>query len=368
MSSINNNYPFSNFYKNIPTLLRPGDRLLIAFSGGLDSSVLLHLCSKLRPMIDIHAVHINHGLRKESREEQGLVKKTCSDLKVPLSIETPHLFCSKNESIEMWARRIRYDAYSAIQKTAKCNLVATAHHADDNAETLLMHLDDGCSINGISGIPYRNKLIIRPLLRFKRIDIETYARINNVNFVNDSSNEDLTIKRNYVRKSILEPWKAQGRNLVNRFTDISIKAEEAITRMNSVINTFSKKIKKSNGRYIIDDCLIHNLSNDQFIRVVKNLIQEANISWRYFKWMSFGEWISSSKTGSFYKISDSWTILRDRSKWILESKNYNRYRINIEKFGQLTIDQKVLSIKKIDKKEMSRNVKSEIIDAEFIEG
>ena len=128
--------------------------------------VLLHSMDKSaqRLNIAIDAVHVNHHLRDDSYEDQALVEKTCTKLKINLIID--HLDPAtklKGESLEMWARTHRYRSLERIRKEINADWIFTAHHGNDQIETILMHLDDGCGIEGLRGIPYQNGIIIRPL-------------------------------------------------------------------------------------------------------------------------------------------------------------------------------------------------------------
>ena len=153
-------------------------RLLVALSGGCDSVALLHLCQKLKRKFgtDIYAVHVNHGLRKASSKEELFVKDLCKEQKIDLEMFYPLRNRVKGESIEMWARGVRYEAYEFARKKFNCNWVLTAHHGNDQVETILMHLDAGCSVKGLQGIPTQNNYILRPLLIFSQASIETYVK------------------------------------------------------------------------------------------------------------------------------------------------------------------------------------------------
>ena len=153
----------------------------------------------------------------------------------------------------MWARRIRQKYFELAREKFKCDFIFTAHHLNDKVETMIMNLDKGCSIEGLRGIPKQNNFILRPLLNFKRKDIELYIDKNNLPFVDDLSNYDTLIKRNLVRHKVLKPWEKQSSNLLLKLNKISIDAASAVERMNSFIELFSKSFKTEDNCILIRD-------------------------------------------------------------------------------------------------------------------
>jgi tRNA(Ile)-lysidine synthase len=153
---------FYSFYKKISEFLSTEKRLLIAISGGMDSMTLLHLALGLRPNHKLFGVHVNHGLRSKSKSEQKFVERLCINYNIPLFVKKINTHFHQKESVEMWARRLRYNAFSEAKKEFDCDYVMTAHHANDSVETIIMRLDDGCGIEGLRGIPKNNGVFIRP--------------------------------------------------------------------------------------------------------------------------------------------------------------------------------------------------------------
>ena len=257
--------------------------------------------------------------------------------------------------MEMWARRIRYKYFERARQNFKCDFIFTAHHMNDKVETILMNLDKGCSIEGLRGIPKENKFILRPLLDFKRQDIELYINKNNLPFVEDLSNNDTSIKRNLVRHKILKPWEEQSSNLLLKLNKISKNAESAVNKMNSFIKELSKSFKIYDNFIIINDEDIRFLSLNQKVRLIKFLIGNKKISWRYNRWKSMEQWINSAKIGSNLKINSEWKILRDRSKFIMKK-------------AQLSIDGYSLVLNEVNYFKKNNNSFKEIIDGSLIEG
>ena len=203
--------------------IKSDQRVIIAVSGGKDSMALLHSMDKTahRLNITIDAVHVNHHLRDDSYEDQALVEKTCMKLKINLIID--HLDPAtklKGESLEMWARKRRYRSLERIRKEINADWIFTAHHGNDQIETILLHLSQGTGISGFRGIHDIQGHILRPLLGFSRVDINEYADEVDISWVDDSSNADETIPRNYLRRNIVKLWEKSDSNLVKAFQEV----------------------------------------------------------------------------------------------------------------------------------------------------
>ena len=177
---------------------------ILAVSGGVDSMVLLDGFNKLN--LNIEVAHFNFQLRgKESDVDEKLVKEICSKNNIPFnknSANTTAYATEKGLSIQEAARELRYNWFFDLLKEKNAHYIVTGHHADDSIETFFINLLRGSGIKGLCGIK-NTQQIIRPLLPVSRLDIEHYAKNNNVSFRNDSSNESLKYKRNFIRKKII---------------------------------------------------------------------------------------------------------------------------------------------------------------------
>ena len=185
-----------------------GDRetLVVAVSGGVDSMVLLHLLLKERAL-KLIVGHFNHGLRgQESDDDERFVAERARTCGVPFHAgrgDTAGQAKLRGVGIQEAARDLRYDFLVRLRETAGSGLIATGHHADDNAETILLHLFRGAGVQGMAGIPVARDGIIRPLLFAGREEIEEYARNENIPFRTDSSNAKDGYTRNVVRHHVL---------------------------------------------------------------------------------------------------------------------------------------------------------------------
>ena len=185
--------------------VKEGDKVGIAVSGGVDSMSLLNcLCNLCAEMnIIIIAYHMEHGIRgKESISDMEFVLGECERMGVKCIAESanvPVLAGDEGISVETAARKARYD----FLERQDADYIATAHHMDDVAETVIMNLVRGSGLAGLAGIPERRERFIRPLLGISRREIEEYADKNKIAYVSDSTNDDTGYTRNYIRKEIL---------------------------------------------------------------------------------------------------------------------------------------------------------------------
>ena len=186
----------------------PGGRLWVAYSGGLDSSVLLHLLAALRPALaplTVQALHIHHGLQAQADAWQQHCEATCAALQIPCVSQRIQVTLNPGESLEAAARLARYQAFSAQLAPGDCLL--TAQHADDQAETLLLQLLRGAGPAGLAAMPAQRALgagwLLRPLLSCTRDELAAYAAQHGLHWVEDGSNQDDRYDRNYLRLHLL---------------------------------------------------------------------------------------------------------------------------------------------------------------------
>lgn len=177
--------------------------VVIAFSGGLDSCVLLHLMAQLRQTLpfQLSAHHVHHGLSKHADAWADFCQKTCDTLNIPLIISKINIDKNSGLGIEATARKARY----AALMSSDADFVCTAHHQDDQAETLLLQLARGAGVKGLSGMAEvdESRKLLRPLLNVSRLELEAYAQKHQLNWVEDDSNADTQFDRNFMRLTVL---------------------------------------------------------------------------------------------------------------------------------------------------------------------
>lgn len=195
---------FTRFVKKYD-MLPPGARVLCAVSGGADSVCLLHLLAKM-PEITVVGAHYNHRLRgEESDRDEDFVRRLCARLGVKFIRGEGDVSAFARENglgCEEAARRLRYEFLESAARAENCGRIATAHNANDNAETVLLNLARGAGLRGLCGIPPVRGMIVRPLLGTTREEIEEYLRENGLSHVEDSTNAADDYSRNRLRHQV----------------------------------------------------------------------------------------------------------------------------------------------------------------------
>lgn len=194
--------------QTVALLLQPFQscrRWVIAYSGGIDSHVLLHAVAQLAETPPLLALYVNHGLQAQANDWQTHCARVCAELNIPFRACTVAVDRASRGGLEDAARRARYGAFeSELQHD---DLLLLAHHADDQAETILLRLLRGAGTGGLAGMPALRSLgdgsLFRPLLTFGKADLQRYAKQHALCHVDDSSNFDTTLDRNYLRQNVL---------------------------------------------------------------------------------------------------------------------------------------------------------------------
>lgn len=188
-------------------LLVPPCRVLVAYSGGADSTALLHLLHRLG--YDAWAGHLHHGQRPEADEEMSRCERFCAELNVPFvggRADVPRLAKETGMGLEEAGRHARYEFLERARMKSECDWVVTGHTADDQVETVLFNLARGTGLAGLGGIPIQRGRIVRPMLGFWREQTRAYCRDHGLWYHDDPSNEDCTFARARVRHRLVPEY------------------------------------------------------------------------------------------------------------------------------------------------------------------
>lgn len=177
------------------------NRYVVAYSGGLDSHVLLHAAASLRNTFAVRAIHIHHGLHPNADHWEAHCQNVCAGLKIPLISQKITIDRKGGDSLEALARHLRYKTLMDLLDTDE--ILLTAHTEDDQAETLLLQLLRGAGIKGLASMPSKSHRLLRPLLEFTRHELLTYARAHQLQWVEDDTNFELHFNRNYLRHEVI---------------------------------------------------------------------------------------------------------------------------------------------------------------------
>ncbi len=203
-----------NIKEGFSEYLAKGRSVLVALSGGADSSFLLFLMHRLSKEMDfsLYAAHVNHGIRgDEAIRDRDFCKDICRGYGIELFLletDVPSIAKERGVSVEAAARDVRYDFFDEIMFQESIDVLVTAHNADDNLETILFRLARGTGIDGLCGIPpmrrlKNEKILLRPILSLEKTEIIELCNENGIEFVVDSTNSDIAYTRNLIRHRVL---------------------------------------------------------------------------------------------------------------------------------------------------------------------
>ena len=301
---LNSNFPFLK-----------GKRLFLAVSGGMDSIVLLQLFHQLN--YEIAVLHCNFSLRNlESDGDEEFVKYYCESKKIPLFVQkfdTKQFAEDAKLSIQVAARKLRYDWFYEQLADENFDYILTAHHLDDSLETFLINLTRGTGLEGLTGIPAQNDKIIRPFLPFSRVEIEKYIQENNLQWREDSSNASDKYFRNKVRHAIVPVLKELNPNLLSSFQN----TVENLQQTQSLVEDASK---------LVFQIVVQEEANQLKFNLIE-LIKLPNYAAYLYQWLKdfgFTAWediydLVTAQSGK-QVFSESHILLKDRDFLILYAK------------------------------------------------
>lgn len=225
----------------VKSLESQGDtELIVAYSGGVDSQVLLHALAQLKQKQlisnSITVCHVNHGLSGNALSWQNFAEQECTKLSVQLVVKTVNVQAKAQQSLEALARDARYEALKSLSD--KKSLVLTGHHSDDQSETFLLALKRGAGLKGLSAMAEQSQLgqhlLLRPLLNISRQEIVDYATEHQLDWIEDESNEDTRFDRNFIRQKIMplmrERWPGISKT-INRSASHCLAGQELLDEL-----------------------------------------------------------------------------------------------------------------------------------------
>lgn len=289
-------------------LFNKTDKLLLAFSGGVDSMVLAHILHHLGYQFEL--AHCNFKLRgQESEEDTAFCEAFAKTISTNIHIQyfdTKTFAKAHKLSTQMAARTLRYNWFNELREQNQFKFILTAHHANDTIETVFVNIVRGTGINGLQGIPEKQEYLIRPMLCASKQEILTYAKLHHINYREDSSNVEVKYKRNFIRHHIVPQLKVlnpaieetlltsiqffkQSAEIVkhfaqDKFFDICKEEEDTLyIHIQALLNEpfkdtllfewlFNKGFKTHQIQQLIHSLLCHRLSGKQFTSSTHHIV------------------------------------------------------------------------------------------------
>ncbi|SOC80439.1 tRNA(Ile)-lysidine synthase [Salinimicrobium sediminis] len=300
-------------------------KILVAVSGGVDSVVLVHLCKKAG--LDISLAHCNFQLRgEESEEDENFVIELADALDLQIFIEefeTEAYADEKKLSTQMAARDLRYHWFDELCETLQFDYIFTAHHANDNLETVLINFIRGTGLDGLTGIPDKNDCIRRPLLPFTRKQIEDFAHLNHLKWREDSSNQSLKYFRNKVRLEVIPKLMELNPQLLESFGKTRGYLQQSSDLIEDYMSAIFPKIAKE-----------EEFGYSFRIKLIKTLPNTKAVMYALFKSFGFTEWedvhgLLDAQPGKMV-YSKTHRLIKDREELLLTtiSGEDRRYEIS----------------------------------------
>lgn len=241
-------------------LIKEGERVVVGVSGGADSVCLLLVLKEIMPLECITAVHINHGIRgDEAARDEDFVLQLCKRQGIRLEIrrlDVP-LFARENKISEEEAGRVlRYRVFEEIRLLYKADKIAVAHNLNDVAETFLMNLSRGSGITGLTGIKLRSGVLIRPLIKTSRTEIEEIVTYLGEGFITDSTNNSLIYTRNRIRKRVIPELEEVNERAVSHINDACERLEKIEAYIiKEAANAYKSYVTKGKDIFISNEIL-----------------------------------------------------------------------------------------------------------------
>ena len=304
----------SHIFQNFPFL--SGKKLLLATSGGLDSMVMVDLFRKLS--FEIAIAHCNFQLRGvESFEDQNFVQHYAEANEIKLFVtqfDTEAFAKDYKLSTQVAARELRYNWFYELLETEEFDYVLTAHHADDNLETFLINLVRGTGLDGLTGIPAKNKNVIRPLLLFSRQEIEQYAKENNIDWREDSSNASDKYLRNKIRHNLVPILKELNTDFLSSFHKTQLYLQESKTMVEDASIMVYQQVAKESGKDIHFD-----LNKLQQLPNYKSYLYQWLREFGFLAWEDIYDLVESQSGKQVF--SNEFRLLKNRDFLILSPIN-----------------------------------------------
>lgn len=314
------------------------DTVVVAVSTGVDSMTLLHMLENLpenRPNIVV--AYVDHQLRQASQQETCFIQRYCQQNNLALAQATWPKQQHPVNGIEAAARKFRYAFFRRVLVQYQSEILLTAHHGDDLAETMIMKLVRGGQLSSLIGIkqkrPFASATIIRPLLEFSKHELHDFAVMQHLQWFEDETNRSLKIERNRIRHQVLPLLKQENPQILKHVYDYSSQIQRVIATVDDLVKPIVDRVATVQAEAAsVDLSQLVDYSNDVRLSIFEYLIQQQlgihNVSQRQLRELSQLSVASDHPQGELY-LEHGWRALRRYDQLII-TKNLKNHRLESE--------------------------------------
>lgn len=310
-------------------LLPSGSKVLLAISGGADSVALLYILNRFLHK-NLFIAHINHQLRgQQSDADEKYVISLSEKLNLPIeikSVDVKNFAKEKKLSIETAARELRIEALCQIADKNNCEIIATAHHKNDNAETVLHRMLRGTGFRGLAGIrPKTNikgKIFIRPLLCLTRDEIEDYLKSEGIDWQIDHTNLDVKFTRNRIRHRLIPYLLKESPNLIEEISDLSLHCATLTKNIETFAESVRKKcfISEENKKIVVDMNIFLQQPAPVEVELIRTGLMHLGVGLREYAFEHYKkivDFIKTAFTGKTLTIPGTVKILKGYDRFFI---------------------------------------------------
>ncbi|OHB49848.1 MAG: tRNA lysidine(34) synthetase TilS [Planctomycetes bacterium GWF2_41_51] len=351
-------------------LLPSGKKILLAVSGGADSVALLYILDKLFHN-DIFIAHVNHQLRgDESLADEEFVKSLAEKFNLPIevkSVDVKRYAKEKKLSIETAARESRLEALSQIAEGNKCEVIATAHHKNDNTETVIHRMIRGTGFRGLAGIRIKTvikgKTFIRPLLCLSRQEIEEYLKSKEICWQSDHTNLDVKFTRNRIRHKLIPYLLKDNPNLIDDISSLSSHCAVLTKSIEEISGSVRQKcfLSEDEKQISVDVKMFLQQSAPVQVELIRTALMRLGCGLREYAFEHFKkiiEFAKNAQAGKFLNIPAKVKITKGYDKFFIISQTDTKDKAEAK---VLNVPGKTIFAEKEINAEILENIKDEDI-------